>query len=276
MTRTLGTLAAVAAVLSIGTGCVSCRHTGYAESLCPATPTPYPPPVRQQVFLFMMNGSDLFELSGMLCLRDKLCHAGYPQVYYAQRQDVAWYNRELRRVARDEPGGRILLLGYGTAAERVLNLAHDAVRDGLPIDSVILLDPIGVSGDLALTLPVHSVVIRSHHWRGGRSLEPTETITAAGVGHYSLPNSLPTVEAVVRLMTESAGRVRLASPFDLPHLPLTDKPAPTPRPIDPATLAHPVDEWDFLKPLGPFPTLPGAPPASVMTCPPPRFTSWLE
>src|SRR5579885_2540245 len=100
MTGKRWALAAVAVGLVAGVGCVNYRYKGYQESLCPAVPSPYPPPIRNQVYLFMMNGSDVLECAGMIGLRDKLCEAGYPMVYYAQRQDVAWYCRELRRVAR--------------------------------------------------------------------------------------------------------------------------------------------------------------------------------
>lgn len=259
MTRRLWVVAALTAVLAGGVGCVKCRHTAYQEALYPPTELPYPPPVRNQVFLFMMNGHDVLECGGMLGLRDQLCHAGYPMVYYAQRADREWYNRELRRVARDNPGARLLLLGYGSAASTVTGLAYEAARDELPIDAVIYLDPVGASGDLAGTLPYHSVVVRSHNWRGGRGLGTADTVEVANVGHYALPTHSATVDVLVQLMTDSAGRVALY-PTVGPRLPLRDKPDPTPRGIDPATVVQPLDEWDFLKPGSPYPTLPGAPP----------------
>ena len=260
MTGRLGLLATTAAVLAAGVGCLNCRHTGYHEALYPPTELPYPPPARSQVFLFMMNGHDVLECGGMLGLRDQLCHAGYPMVYYTQRMDREWYHREMWRVARDHPDARLLLLGYGSAASTVTGLAYDAARDGLPIDAVIYLDPVGVSGDQAATLPYHSVAVRSHNWRGGRGLNTTEAIEVANVGHYALPNHPATVDVLVQLLTTSAGQVALYPAVGLPRLPLRDKPDPTPRGIDPATIAQPLDAWDFLKPGPLFPTLPGGPP----------------
>jgi hypothetical protein len=259
MTGRLGVLAAMAVVLAAGVGCINCRHTGYQEALYPPTELPYPPPVRNQVFLFMMNGRDRLELANMLELRDQLCLAGYPMVYYAQRADREWYRREMWRVARDNPGARILLLGYSAAARSVTGLAYEAARDELPIDAVIYLDPVGASGDLAATLPFRSVAVRSHNWRGGRGLGTTDTVLVPNVGHYGLPTHTVTVDTLVQLLTDSAGRVVLY-PTAGPSLPLRDKPDPTPRGIDPATISQPLDDWDLLKPGPPFPTLPGGPP----------------
>jgi hypothetical protein len=137
-----------------------------------------------------------------------------------------------------------------------MSLAFDAARDELPIDSVVFLDPVGVNADLAATLPYHTVVIRSHNWRGGQALQTADSVTIAGTGHYGLPTHPGTVDALTLLLTDAAGRVTLGPPDPLPKLPLTDRPDPTPRGIDPATLAHPLDAWDFLKPGPPFPTLP--------------------
>ncbi|HVK12742.1 MAG TPA: hypothetical protein VM597_28585 [Gemmataceae bacterium] len=272
MNGRLRVLVATAVATAIGAGCAKCRHTAYHDALYPTAEPACPPPIRNQVFLFMMNGHDVLEFGGMLGLRDQLCQAGYPMVSYAQRMDREWYHREMWRVARDNPGARILLLGYGSAAPVVTGLAYEAARDELPIDAVIYLDPVGSSGDLAGTLPYHSVAVRSHNWRGGRGLGTSDTIEMTNVGHYALPNHPATVDALVQLMSDSAGRVNLPPANGLPRLPLRDKLDPTPRGVDPATVAQPLDDWDYLKPGPPFPTLPGTP----LPAPSARLFWWCE
>jgi hypothetical protein len=272
MTGKRWVLAATAAALVAGVGCVNCRHKGYQEALCPPDACELPPPVRNQVFLFMMNGNDPLQCADLMMLRDRLCQAGYPMVYYAQRADKDWYYREMRRVAREHPDARLLLLGYGGAARQVVALAYDAARDELPIDSVIFLDPVGVNGDLAATLPYHTVAVRSHNWHGSRGLETSEVVVFDRRGHFSLPNNPETEEVLMRLLSEAAGRVSLP-PADVPMLPLRDRPDPTPRGIDPATLAYTLDAWDFLKPGPPFPTLP---PEFAEVPPPGRCIGWKK
>src|ERR671911_634216 len=106
MTGRLWVLAATVAVLAVGRGCVRWRRTAYQEALSPPDEMPYPPPVRNQVFLFMMNGHDVLEYGGMLGLRDQLCHAGHPIVCYAQRTDREWYRREMWRGGGGQTGAR--------------------------------------------------------------------------------------------------------------------------------------------------------------------------
>ncbi len=268
------TLSLAAAALASAGGCMTCRHEGFAESMRVLAASPFPTPVRQQVYLFMMNGDDVLELGGMLTLRDKLCQAGFPKVYYAQKEDRDWFYREMRRLQRDEPTTRMLLLGYGSAAERVHDLAYSAVRDGLPLDAVIFLDPAGRTAHLCGIPEVPTVTIRSHNWTDAPNLPTTETVPLPA-GHASAPLHPGTLETVVRYMTASAAKVRLPSIENLPHLPLRDKLTPTPRGIDPTTLGPALPGWDFLRPPprpvgGPkYPTIAPPPVAPVVPAPPP-------
>lgn len=246
MLRITLTILTMFVALLNGAGCMSCRHNGFHESLHTCEVNQYPTPIRQQVYLFMMNGSDSLELGGMLTLRDKLCHAGYAKVYYAQQEDRNWFHREIRRLQRDEPQARILLLGYGTAAERTMVLACDAVRDGVMIDAVIFLDPVAVGGNIAETLPIQTVAIRSHNWTAAPGLITNHTVQLP-TGHYSAPTHPGTVQAIAQLMTQSASRVKLETIDGLPHLPLRDKQEPTPRGIDPSTLGPNEPDWNFLR-----------------------------
>ena len=267
--------------LTLSGGCLSTNHRAYHESMHCTDLNPFPMPVRSQVYLFMMNGSDVFELGGMLTLRDEIAKAGYAKVYYTQSEDRNYYVREMQRLHRDEPQARMLLLGYGTAAERTLGLAAEACRTGLPLDVVIFLDPVGVSGNLAETLPVPTVALRSHNWPGGKDLHTTETLPLTGVGHVSAPTCPATVNAVVQLMSASAAKVPVEDiRLTLPFLPLRDKPERTPRGIDPATLSSPTGAWEgfpampapLIKPPAVTPATPTGPvPAPTAgTLPPPR------
>lgn len=261
--------------LPLSVGCLSTNHRAFHESMHCTDRNPFPMPVRSQVYLFMLNGSDLFELGGMLTLRDEIGKAGYAKVYYTQSEDRNWYLREMQRLHRDEPQARMLLLGYGTSAERTLALAAEACRTGLPLDVVIFLDPVGVAGNIAQTLPVPSVSLRSHNWPGGKELYTNETLQLAGVGHVSAPTCPATVNAVVQLMTASAAKVAVEDiRLTLPFLPLRDKPERTPRGIDPATLSEPTGAWEGF-PAMPAPLVPPriAPPAPAAPTPPPAPTT---
>ncbi len=241
-------IAAGAASLVAPAGCVN--H--YPQIIRNAAPVslanPIPIPVRNNVYLFIMNGRDYLEISGIDDLRNQLCYLGFPKVYYAQMADNTWFYQELRRLARDEPQARIVLCGYSAAAERVVALAEGCVQDGVTqLDSVVFLDPTGVGRDLTKTLPVPTVTVRSEGWTGSLDLITNETVPV-GPGHFNTPKRPESLAVLVKAMAAATTRVRLESTEGLPHLPLRDKADPTPRGIDPSTLVPAPPGWDYLKP----------------------------
>ncbi|MFO0849056.1 MAG: hypothetical protein U0871_10965 [Gemmataceae bacterium] len=212
-------------------GCMSFNHFGFERALHAPSPAPVPMPTRGRVHVFLMNGLDVIDAGRVNSLRDQLVESGFAKVYVAQRADRDWYYRELRRVTADEPEARLVLIGYGGAAAPVYNLTYEAERDGLPVDALVLIDPVGLNGDLAAGLKAHSLVVRSHNWRGGAALTAKETVSVPGVGHRSLPCHTATVDSIVRILTASASSTTPDSAELLPFLPLTDTPDPSPRPF---------------------------------------------
>ncbi|MGL6075830.1 MAG: hypothetical protein ACRC8S_16870 [Fimbriiglobus sp.] len=213
-------------------GCLSNNYKGYHQALHCQTPNPFPNKQRSQVYLFMMNGTDVLELSGMLTLRDELARNGFSKVYYAQMEDKDWFVREMARLHRDEPQARILLLGYGTAATRTTEVACETQRLGVPLDALVLLDPMSYSGNLTEQTTAPSVIISSHNWSGAKEVFSTERIELQGTGHLNTPTHPQTLDTLVSLMTTAASRVPVQDiRLLLPHLPLRDKPEPTPRPV---------------------------------------------
>lgn len=253
-------------------GCVSVRHQSVEQTLYPCEPSPYLPAARNEVYLFMMNNSDLTEMGSLLTLRDRLAQYGFPKVYHAQMPDYAWYTRELRRIHRDRPEARLLLLSYGHAASRIVQLAQEALVDELPIDGVIFLDPLGLNGDLKSCLPVPTYQLRSHNWLGSKDLQTQQTFELAGVGHLSAATCQQTLHIMLSMLNGSAARVPGATPESLPQIPLK-LPTPTPRP-EIVIGESGTGAWSFLKPQPHFPTLPTVPDSrNVENCPagcPPR------
>jgi hypothetical protein len=238
-------------------GCVHVRHQGTEEALYPCEPSPYLPAARNEVYLFILNNADVTEMSGLLKLRDQLALLGFPKVYYAQQADLAWYTREIRRIHRDRPDARLLLMSYGNSASKLLQLAQEAVPDELPIDAVIFLDPFGLNGDLRNCLPYTTYQIRSHNWLGSRQLVTHQNYELSGVGHLSAAHSQQTLRIMMNLLNSSTERVPGARPEDLPAIPMK-LPKPTPRPEIVISDSQ-MPEWNFLKRQIVFPTLPTVP-----------------
>jgi hypothetical protein len=199
-------LGSLLAALPLGSGCLSNNYRAFHEAMHVTDRSPFTNQIRSQVYLFMMNGSDHLELAGMLTLRDELAKCGFCKVYYSQKEDKNWFVKEIARLHRDEPHARILLLGYGTAAEKTLAVATEVSRLQVPLDGVVFLDPL--------------------------NLEANQRVELSGVGHLSAPTEPTMVKFLVEMMTASASRVPEEDiRLTLPHLPLRDKPDRTPRPV---------------------------------------------
>ena len=180
----------------------------------------------------------------MCNLRDKVCEAGFSKVYFAQRMDANWYEREVRRVALDDPSARIVLLGVGSAADKLLPLAAGAADDGVAVDALLLIDPV-CAGDIPASLPYRTLVIRSRGWPSSGTVG-AENIVVEKTGHLSVTNCPATVELVVHQMIASAGRVKALPGDPMPRTSLRDHPDPTPRPHIIVTNGVPNEAWNFL------------------------------
>jgi hypothetical protein len=234
-----------AGILATSAGCVTHQHTDFVNSLRSCGPADIPAPVRQRVYLFLMNGADVIDSAGLSRLRNTVCEAGFSKVYLAQRMDANWYEREVRRVAYEDPSARVILLGVGVAADTTLALAQGVVSDGVNVDAVMLLDPVGTC-QVPDGVSYRTVVIRSHQWKVSTGVIAAENIVVEKTGHLSVANCPAVVETVVKQMVASANKVGALPPEPLPQTPLHDYPTPTPRGIDPNTLVRTADEWDFL------------------------------
>lgn len=234
-------------------GCVHVHHPAVEQTLYPCEPSPFRPSARNEVYLFMMNNFDITEQGNLLALRDRLAEYGFPKVAYTQQVDLAWYERELRRIHRDRPEARLLLLGYGSSTANIVKLAEDCLRDELPIDAVIFLDPSCYNADLRTCLNTTTVTIRSHNWQGSPRLLTQENYQLSGVGHLSAARSEQTFRIVSELMNRSAARVP-RPPAELPRLSLPTRYRIPRERADVPLGVNP--EWNFLQECPEFPTLP--------------------
>jgi len=241
-------LAAVGTAVLVSAGCTSCPRKAYAECLRPVEDVTAIAPARARVNVFLMNGLDPLQVGGLHCLKDEILAAGFPKVYYAQRYDREWYRRELHRLHREDPDNRFVLIGYGTAADQLRQLACQVAGEGVPLDMVLFIDPAGENADLT-SAAFPSLVIRSQHWRLSPYLQPTESLTVHGIRHPGINCSPATVQQVVSILAESARRVPV---FNKPVecVPVIDPTKPVPRPDTPKVMPPLPPEWRFLCPNG--------------------------
>lgn len=250
-------------LLLTGSGCVTSCHQAAKASLEAGPNCEVPLCDRQHTYAVLLNGLTPTGLDG---LRDQLAKHGFTKVYSADLCYVWWLEWEMRRVFREDKSARFVLVGYDLSAPSVLGMAREATRNGLAVDSVVLLDP--VATQLAASSSTRTIVVRS---AGDCELVPhMETVAVPEAGHFTLPTHPKTVAAVCAALNDTAARIVHPPVYSIAE---KNELLPLPRPIS-ATSPPVAPEWQFLDdqpgphsvPLTPYPCdrpLPNLPPGGI-------------
>src|SRR5262249_39407997 len=71
---------------------------------------------RRHVYVFLANGVDPLGLGDLAGVRDHVRALGFPKIYYGQFCHGGWFEREIRRLHKECPEARFMLIGYGHGA----------------------------------------------------------------------------------------------------------------------------------------------------------------
>ena len=256
MTRKRWQLGLLAGLLLAGSGCVTpnCEAVKIAYEAGPNCEIPLCD--REHTYAILINGVTSLGLNG---LRDALAQRGFTKVYSTQLYHVWWLEWEMRQIVRDDKSARFVLVGYDASCPSVLGMAHEAARKKIPVDAVMLINPVGTF--LERTHSARTVVVTSDPERA--AVRTQQTVTVADAGHWSLPTHPRTVETLMDLLKITASHV-----VHPPVYSISDKNLPLPGlNVDPTL----PPEWRFLEdqpgphsvPLTPIPPaapLPDLPP----------------
>lgn len=217
-------------------GCVSCGHEA-CQRVIEAGPTcPEPQGDRRHVYAFLVNG--MTPTGCLEELRLKLAECGYEKVTRGELCHSWWMWREMKRIRCSDPEARFVLVGYGFGSTAAAGLARDAAREGLPVDTVVLIDPAGLKDPSSCA--ERTVIIRS----GGELVEDEDggCVRIARCGHFALPTHERTVQTIAAILGDAATRVVHApEAADWYYLP---EGAPPPR--DYRLPKELPEEWNFL------------------------------
>jgi hypothetical protein len=236
MSGKLWSLLLAVAISAANAGCVSCDHAAHKIALNAGPVCDLPTCERQKVYVFLLNGLTPTGSCGLEGLRDKLAEHGFPKVGCGQVFHAGWVADEMKRVLADNPDARFVLLGYDLGGGVAAKLAAQSVQSGLPVDAVVLLDPIGKA---ALTpTGVRTLLITSG---SGRSPVPhNESVIIPDAGHFKLPTHPQTLAVVCNLLHEIAAKQMRPEIETFPHWSYEHAPEPRITPI-PGT-----PEWNVL------------------------------
>jgi hypothetical protein len=242
--------------LAAGALCAAAGCMGFVN---PVPPAPkelcepcrcLPQACRSHVYVFLVGGLDPCHWANLPGLCDYLNTLGFTKTYCGELYHCWYFDHEIKKIHREDPEARFVLLGFSFGANVVRNLTHSAAKEGITIDLLVYC-----GGNTLKNRPedkpenalkIVNVLVSSGFIWNGDTLEGADNAEVDGGWHYSSPTNRYTINALVSELAVVAGRVPFVAPPD-PVPPQEE--APAPRRLSPAEPSAERDEWDFLKPV---------------------------
>jgi hypothetical protein len=228
-------IAGVLAAILANTGCVSCCHKSYQQALTHGADCDIPTPCRNQVYVFMIHGLTPSTDCGLNALRTKLGENGFAKVAVGESFSGLSIECEIKDIRKCDPDAKFVLLGYDLGGAAAACIASDLCRKGMPVEAVVLLDPIAsgkASGTRTLLVTSGKCTSTAPH---------TERVVVPEASHFGLPAHPTTVAAITELLKDIA-TINCQPPVDLiPEW--SYKHAPE---MHSAVTGRWDEEWDFL------------------------------
>src|SRR5438105_880981 len=105
-------------------GCLCCRQpcptvTPACQEKCDASPRP----CRGNVYVFLVNGFDPFDVAKLGNARTALNGLGFTKVYSGQFYHAGGFADEIKTLAAAEPNARFVIVGVGAGVDAAVSLA---------------------------------------------------------------------------------------------------------------------------------------------------------
>lgn len=229
-------------------GCLSCCHP---------VPTPAPEQVmachtvpaccRSHVYIFLIDGLDPVRFCNFAGVHDYLISLGYNGTYHGELYHCFWFNSEIRRIHKEDPDARFVLVGHGVGAKMAHSLAHDLQDENIAVNLLVYVDGSWLGNTDRRPANVERVINArvSGSTLTGANLLDADNVHLEGASTFSAATNQQTLDLLSHELMQIAMSVpsRVVEP---PAAPVSEA-GPTPRPVQrSATAAR--DEWDFLKP----------------------------
>jgi hypothetical protein len=241
------------AVLPVMAGCGHIYHRPCDDGPPWRPADTVPDEMKACVYVFLIDAYDPFAVGQLAELRDHLHRLGFGKTYYGWPHHLGHFEVELGTVHADRPNARFVVIGHGTGACAARDLVVFADTLGIPIDTVIYLEPVGLDVMAAPNAAMSTFTVRA------ADLGATD---GTMVGRYLHKSEVATHPEVIELVERELTLIGLSVPPP-PRLPgprvFLVEPMPPPRDVIPIPEELPR-EWQFLRPRHPWlPPLPPSP-----------------
>lgn len=235
----LGMLCLAALALGTGQGCLSFVHSldlPPKEQIMAGEAIPAP--CRNHVHIFIIHGMDPLDLANLAGLTEYIQQLGYIKTHYGQLYHLWEFKKEIRRVHKDDPQARFVLIGFSFGANMVREMANAVKDDGIIIDLLVYLGGNTLKNEEhdqpANAARIVNILASGCVWNGAW-MDRAENIHETDVYHFGTPSHPETLRVLGEELAVAASHVQVVE----------DVPGSAPVPAQPAERG----EWDFLKPV---------------------------
>ena len=169
---------------------------------------------------------------------------GYIKTYEGEFFNEEAFAKEIRRIHKDDPTARFVLLGDGKGARNARDLAAVVGRDHIPIDLLVALNGGKMDNRSRPENVLQVVNIQGKNASGeGAQIASAVNLSIPEARGFGLATQPETIHAVLQELLMVASRVPVIDKSPA----ISQYKEPTPRPMKPVP-PGPRDEWDFLLP----------------------------
>jgi hypothetical protein len=244
----LGVVLLAVLCLAGGQGCLSFVHSLDAppkEQV--ALGEKIPAPCRKHVHIFLIHGLDPLDLANLGGLTEYIQQLGYIKTHYGQLYHVWSFKKEMRRLHKEEPQTRFVVIGFDFGASVARELVQAVKEDGIVIDLLIYL-----GGYIPQTQPenvvrIVNILTAGCPWDG--NVAHADNVQYNDVWHFGSPTHPRTRELLARELAAVAARIPYVEKVP-PLSPELEEEIPRPRRLTPDQLrqlsSELPPEWSFL------------------------------
>jgi hypothetical protein len=225
---------AVAAVVFASTGCVSCADKCYRKGIENAAECEQTAACRKHLYVYMIHGVTPSTDCGLEALQYKLSACGFAKIGVGECASAPLLYFEIKHTLKCDPDARFVLVGYDFGAAAAVCLARELGAKGVPVEALVLLDPLACGAPGVRTLVITSGTTTT-------SVPCTEHVVVSDAGHFKLPAHPRTAEAITDLLKDVAVRTYQDPGDPIPYW--SYKHAPE---MHTAPLAPGAPDWNFL------------------------------
>jgi len=197
---------------------------------------------RDRVYAFLVGGLNPLSGGGLDEIQGSLLRHGFSKVGRAGCYHGAWILGEMARIRCADTEARFVIVGLDVGATTALRTASRALEEDLPVDAVVMLDPIG-SKTMKGSPNVRTILLLSH---GRTVLVPyAEVIVVPDASPFDLAAQPTTLATIVGVMEEVALAIWSETPDHAKFLTWDDNKLPS-GPLSATSSGDVSGDWSFL------------------------------